>query len=121
MLISGDGGGQDLCSYLTVAEAEAAPAPLLLEVEEAEAALAPLLLAVVEAEAAPAPLLLVEKVVEVAEAEAAPLPLLLAVEGTVVEAVAMGLMLATQREAVAVLAPSAVAAGLVCAALPSAA
>ena len=39
----------------------------------------------------------------------------------VVEAVAMGLMLATQREAVAVLAPSAVAAGLVRAVLPSAA
>ncbi|MGH0176747.1 UNVERIFIED_CONTAM: hypothetical protein FKN15_073478 [Acipenser sinensis] len=62
-----------------------------------------------EAEAAPAPLLLAEPagihplLVEVAEVEA------------------MVLMLATQREAVAVLAPSAVAAGLVRAVLPSAA
>ncbi|MGH0151274.1 UNVERIFIED_CONTAM: hypothetical protein FKN15_059132 [Acipenser sinensis] len=82
-------------------EAEAAPSALLLAVE------------VVEAEAAPAALLLV---VEVAEAEAAPAALLLAVQ--VVErlpaplAAVVGLMLATQREAVAVLAPSAVAPGL---------
>ncbi|MGH0115301.1 UNVERIFIED_CONTAM: hypothetical protein FKN15_006729 [Acipenser sinensis] len=56
-------------------------------------------------------------------------PLLVEVGGTsspptaveVAEVEAMGLMLATQREAVAVLAPSAVAAGLVRAVLPSAA
>ncbi|MGH0152208.1 UNVERIFIED_CONTAM: hypothetical protein FKN15_035799 [Acipenser sinensis] len=99
---SAGGGGRGQQS------SEAVPAPLLLvkeavEVAEAEAAPAPLLRAVAEAEAAPAALLLVEEAVEVAEIEA------------------MGLMLATQREAVAVLAPSAVAAGLVRTVLPSAA
>ncbi|MGH0121884.1 UNVERIFIED_CONTAM: hypothetical protein FKN15_067180 [Acipenser sinensis] len=75
--------------------AEAAPAPLLLAVVEA-AGIHPLLVEVGGASSPPT-------AVEVAEVEA------------------MGLMLATQREAVAVLAPSAVAAGLVHAVLPSAA
>ncbi|MGH0121426.1 UNVERIFIED_CONTAM: hypothetical protein FKN15_073971 [Acipenser sinensis] len=89
-----------------LAEAEAAPAPTAVKAEPA--GIHPLLVEVGGASSPPT-------AVEVEPAGIHPLLV------EVAEVEAMGLMLATQREAVAVLAPSAVAAGLVRAVLPSAA
>ena len=106
---------------MEVRAAEAAPAPLLLAVVE-PAGIHPLLVEVGGASSPPTavkaePAGIHPLLVEVGGASSPPTTM----KVEVAEVEAMGLMLATQREAVAVLAPSAVAAGLVRAVLPSAA